>query len=532
MKNILLLFLFLLGLQLSAQSVSSNTALTLDEVLESITTDLECTSISNITSPNNAQMHGQNFNSYGSFEFTNEPFFPFEKGIVLSTANASNLSLINMTGDNNWPGDTDLEALIQEPGMTLNATVIEFDFVPFRDKLQVDYIFASKEYSNNFQCSFTDTFAFIVSGPGISDVNSYDHDANPNTPEVSLDLGGLNIATLPGTNIPVNPPNTHDGSANCPPGSLGEFTLSQFFDAQSSGNNVLDFIGQVIPLTAEVDLIPGQTYHIKLVIADRADTLFDSAVFIDADSFVIGTIPEDLPYEPGLPVTLPDCWNATDSANFNLTNECSANNENYLQLFGGNYSITTAAVNADGLNSLDVSFDLLNGCTDVAEANENLLIEYFDGDAWQILDDINPTDIPTPFSENSNNWLTYNYTITSGLSMNLMLRFSRSSGNDLQDDINIANLSFINSTFSNEDFNFKALRLFPNPVKDMAVIKHARHQDINTVELFDIQGKAIDIEYHHNTDGLKLNLSPLAKGIYLIKISVDGRSFTQKIVKK
>ncbi len=38
------------------------------------------------------------------------------------------------------------------------------------------------------------------------------------------------------------------------------------------------------------DVIPNAQYHIKLVIADDQDILFDSAVFIAAGSFDIGTL--------------------------------------------------------------------------------------------------------------------------------------------------------------------------------------------------------------------------------------------------
>lgn len=531
MKKFYLLFLIFISKLIVAQTVTTDTTLTLDEVLESITTNLECTSISNISSPNNAQLHEQGFNSYGSFAFTDEPNFPFENGIVMTTADATDLTSISSPGGNNWPGDTDLEALIQQPGQTFNASVIEFDFVPFRGQLKVDYILASQEYPA-FVCDFADTFAFIVSGPGISNVNDYDHDANPNTPEVSLDLGGLNIATLPGTNIPVNPTNVHLNDS-CGVGTLGEFALSQFYDNQNSGNTILDFEGQIMPLTAEVDVTPGQTYHIKLVIGDRGDSILDSAVFIDADSFEIGTIPEDLPYAPNLPVALPECWNASESANFNLTDECSPNAENYLQLFGGNYSITTSAINAEGLSGLDISFDLLNGCEDTAEAGENLLIEYFDGTDWQFLDDIDPIDIPTPLNEASNNWLTYNYTITNGLSMNFMLKFSRVNGDDLQDDINIGNLSITNTTLSNDEFVFgKDIIIYPNPTKDLLNFQTQSSELITKIEIFDINGKLIDLNIPESSKDIKLNIAEYPAGIYLAKISSGKHYVNRKIIKR
>jgi hypothetical protein len=531
MKQAILLLLLVTSHLLFAQSVISDTNLTLDEVLESITTNLECTSISNVTSQNNALMHGNSFNSYGSFEFTNEPFFPFEKGIVLSTADPTDLSNIVDSGNYTWPGDADLEALIQQPGNTHNATSIEFDFVPFRDHLKVDYILASNEYPQ-WVCQFADTFAFIVSGPGISNVNSYDHDANPNTPEIDLDLGGKNIATFPGTNIIINPCNAHDGTTSCGSGTLGEYTVPALYDVQNSGNNILDFNGQVIPLTAEIDLIPGQTYHIKLVIADRGDTIFDSAVFIDANSFVIGTIPEDLPYSPGLPVTLPDCWTESESANFTINSQCSSDGSNYIQLFGGDYSITTAAVDTEAVSGVDISFDLLNGCSDVAEAGKNLIVEYFDGSTWQLLDDIDPINIPTPFSEDANEWTTFSYTVTSGMSKNFMLRFVRSGGDDQMDDISLTNLVIENTTLSNQEFNENQnFVIFPNPIHNALNIKSQNNVPMTKAELIDLSGRIIHSETIDDLSEVSLNLYNIKAGVYIVKIYSETHYVTRKIIK-
>jgi len=527
MKQFYFVFISILFVQFSfGQTVTSDTSLTLDEILEFIVEDLDCTSISNITSLNNAQMHNQGFNSYGSFSFQNEPNFPFDNGIVLSTTDASELEFITTSGDTQWPGDSDLAALIQEPGNTHNATVIEFDFVPFRDKLSVNYLLASDEYPN-FVCSFADTFAFIISGPGISDVNPYNHDANPNTPEVYLDLGGLNIATLPGTTIPVNPTNIHDMSTTCSAGFMGEFAVPQFFDNLSSDNNILAFTGQTLPLTAEVDLIPGQTYHIKLAIADRGDTILNSIVFIDANSFEMGTIPEDLPYEPGLPVELPECFNTSGLASYDVTNTCSDNSENYIQMYGGNYSIETAAVDTDGVAGVNISWDMLNGCNDIAEAGKNLLVEYFDGSDWQLLADIDPISIPVANSNSSNNWMTVNYTVTSGMSKNFILRFSRQNGNNQQDDISIANLSITEQTLSNEEFNVDTFKIYPNPTSDILTIETLSSNQIDKVEIFDINGKILK-----TTDKLKIVVKSLSAGFYFLKISNQNNHIVKRFIKK
>ncbi|MDR9447604.1 MAG: choice-of-anchor L domain-containing protein [Psychroflexus sp.] len=278
-------FLPIIGL---SQTISVDDTQTLDQLIDGVLISGDCADVTNITSPNNSSLAGEGYESYASFDASSANF-PFTDGIVL--ANKEVTGIPNDTGDsgsNAWTGDADLEALIQEPGNTNNATVIEFSFTPYVDEISFNYLLASNEWPS-FVCSYADTFAFILSGPGISDINSYDHDANPNTPDLQLDLGGLNIATIPGTNIPVSPVNIHLDD-DCAPGSLGEYAVPQLFDQTFSDNGSTEFTGQTEPLFVSTSVIPGETYQIKLVIADRQDTILDSAVFIEGSSFDIGEV--------------------------------------------------------------------------------------------------------------------------------------------------------------------------------------------------------------------------------------------------
>jgi hypothetical protein len=50
----------------------------------------------------------------------------------------------------------------------------------------------------------------------------------------------------------------------------------------------INYAGRTIPLTAVATVIPGETYHFKMVIADAKDHSLDSAVFLEGGSFDIG----------------------------------------------------------------------------------------------------------------------------------------------------------------------------------------------------------------------------------------------------
>jgi len=281
----------------SAQSqITVDNTLTVQQLVDNVLVLGDCAEVNNITSPMNSDVAGLGFDSFGAFDgTTSTPAFPFDGGIILASNGIDMVptGLPNQNGPNPpWLGDADLDALVGIPNETNNATVIEFDFIPFVDQINFNYLLASEEYnfpSLSFVCTFADIFAFILSGPGIANVNDYDHDANPNTPDLSLDLGGLNIALIPGTNIPVSPVNIHTNTG-CLAGSLGEFAVPQLFDVNSENDGTTMYDGRTVPLTATADVIPGQTYNIKLVVADRGDTILNTAVFIESQSFDLGGI--------------------------------------------------------------------------------------------------------------------------------------------------------------------------------------------------------------------------------------------------
>ncbi|RRO15973.1 choice-of-anchor L domain-containing protein, partial [Flavobacteriaceae bacterium 14752] len=260
---------------------------TLDELVNQVLISGTCSIVDNIVSPLSADASNAGFDSYGYFN-KGCSAFPFEEGIVLASEGVSGIPTGIPSENPFGPGDPDLSAL--GGGNTNDATVIEFDFTPFVDQIQFNYMFASDEYnfpSLSFVCSFADTFAFILSGPGISNTNDYDHDANPATPDLTLDLGGLNIALVPGTNVPVSAVNVHTNNS-CGAGTLGEFAFPQFFDSANVPPPDHKYDGQMRVLTAQADVIPGQVYHIKLAISDFSDSILNSAVFLEGGSFELG----------------------------------------------------------------------------------------------------------------------------------------------------------------------------------------------------------------------------------------------------
>lgn len=206
--------------------------------------------------------------SYGYFE-ANGSSFPFQSGIILSTG-----KIVNAQGPNNslsdddapnWGGDTDLQTILNEPNTT-NATILEFDFDSPASQISFRYIFASEEYQegNSNTCRYSDLFGFLIRPVGTTEYT--------------------NIAIVPNTQTPVKVTTVHP---TIPGGceAVNEFYFDRFNDATAP----INFNGQTKILTATADVVPNQTYHVKLVIADEQNYRYDSAVFLEAGSFQLST---------------------------------------------------------------------------------------------------------------------------------------------------------------------------------------------------------------------------------------------------
>ncbi|WP_419868237.1 choice-of-anchor L domain-containing protein [Chryseobacterium sp. CT-SW4] len=241
--------------------------------------------VTNVTvSPNQANTNADRVWGYFNKGTTN---FPFDEGIVLVTGAANKAGNALEAGTlNDSPGtgsDPDLVAAINPLATLYDAVAIEFDFVPNSNQVKFNYLFASEEYTSTFPCgNYSDGFALLLKKVG--------------------DPTYTNLAILPGGAGPVSVTNIVPSNYSCGP------INAQYFAGQNTTNIETNFNGRTIPLTAVADVVPGEMYHFKMVLADASDSSYNSAVFIEGGSFDIGTKIVD-----GNGVVLPDTLNVCDN---------------------------------------------------------------------------------------------------------------------------------------------------------------------------------------------------------------------------
>lgn len=275
MKWIKIIFCILIcciSISATAQSITVNDAYTAQNLVDLLTKNSSCATTSS------ASVFGDTFsapqNSFGYFN-SGTSSFPFTEGVLLSTWSSSNSVgpfVRNQGGGNSsWKGDADLD---QALGIkSINASVLEFDFVPLTNFISFNYIFASNEYQDDFPCRFSDGFAFLIKENGST--ASY-----------------KNIAVLPNTTTPVSSENVHPiiNFTNSSGSTSGCAAVNEQYFGQSNtsttNSSPINYSGQTIALNAQTEVIAGNSYHIKLVIADDEFVYYDSAVFLQAGSFV------------------------------------------------------------------------------------------------------------------------------------------------------------------------------------------------------------------------------------------------------
>ncbi|CAM3990858.1 choice-of-anchor L domain-containing protein [Flavobacterium antarcticum] len=259
----------------STTSISVDTTqYTVSDLVNEVLINGSCTTVANITSSTGTGIN----NGIGYFS-KGQSDFPFEHGIVLVTGSATAVAGANNTtlsGNNGLSGgDADLSAILaaQTPSQTAtlyNTTKLEFDFIALTDQLTFNFMFASEEYGT-FQCSFGDAFAFILT------------DLTAGTP-------AKNLAIVPGTDKPVSVINIRDQQYNssCPSQNV-EYFGSYYNNPEGISTAPINFNGITVPMQASSPVIIGNSYHIKMVIADAYDSAYDSAVFLEGGSFGSGT---------------------------------------------------------------------------------------------------------------------------------------------------------------------------------------------------------------------------------------------------
>lgn len=204
-----------------------------------------------------------------------------EHGVLMSTGQVAIAEGPNNNTYANDPieesgEDADLSSIAQDLQINeLNdVTIIEFDFVAINDQLEFQIVWASEEYDSFANSAYNDICGIFLSGEGID--GPYQNNA-------------INLALVPGTNLPITVKNINNGAGNEGPCQNCElyhqymnnsYQSAFYWDPFFANTYYSQYNGWTSPINIQHTLVCGSTYHIKMAIADANDESGDSALFI------------------------------------------------------------------------------------------------------------------------------------------------------------------------------------------------------------------------------------------------------------
>lgn len=389
-KHILLFSsLIVLSLNSHAQLVTS-TAMTPTQLVENVLVG-NGVAVSNVTYTGDPEAIGSFDGSACNIGLNN--------GIILTTG-----TVLNSTGvlgssqgphgpnndggagvDNNEPGYQALSDIVGQD--TYNAAILEFDFVPQSDTIRFKYVFASEEYLEYVDAGVNDVFAFFISGPGFG--------------------GTYNMAQIPGGGGEVSIDNVNDVSNSAYYIDNGDGSTSPY----NSSATYVQYDGFTVTIEAVAEVQCGETYHLALAIADAGDGVWDSGIFLEANSLtsvapvsVSATstlnLPDNKIAEGCETVTVTverDPTQSGDALSIPVTTSGTATE-------GVDYTNIPNSVDfAAGQTTLTFTFDVLND--GIVEGNETLIIKFNQPDPCGndnfipldfIIVDVNPLSVTIP----------------------------------------------------------------------------------------------------------------------------------------
>lgn len=288
-------FIFNLCLSSSDKDVlevsSSGGKYTVEELVKNVLISSDCDLVSNVRlqagDGNNA------VNPLGYFSAGNNVDFPFKEGIVLSTGDVKSIPgshTYSGLGDRtrtripDWIGDPELNKVIDDIGgkgfgEKKAVAVLEFDFVPIKDSIKFEYLFASQSYHSD--CT---TYG-CKDGGALFAAWLIDEETGE----------GRNLALVPGTDLPIALSTIRDTKKS---GAFCDSRNEEFYWKHYANgidfplDAAVNFAGLTVPMSSEtIPVVSCRKYKIKLAIADFCSiTAHTSAVFFNANSFNLGSL--------------------------------------------------------------------------------------------------------------------------------------------------------------------------------------------------------------------------------------------------
>ena len=226
----------------------------------------------------------------GTFQSNGYQLLQMDSGVVMTTGNVSVAPGPNTAGSHSVSVSgayTDTQLGTWSGFSVTSCATIDFDFVSISPFVAVNYCFGSEEYPEYVCSSFNDVFGFLITGPDpVTGANS--------TWNAAIIPHTISSAHPHGIEVTINAVNQGMVGSSSSSSQTGCYTTySDFYvinhtpGASGGPNNTpgVQYDGFTQKLSANATLVPCQQYHMHISVCNVSDNAYDSGVFLEKKSF-------------------------------------------------------------------------------------------------------------------------------------------------------------------------------------------------------------------------------------------------------
>lgn len=438
----------------------------------------------------------------GLFQSNGYGALGMDSGVVLTTGR-----IVVVPGPNRSQGmcapvaekyiDPIITDYVETNGFPINGCgTIDFDFVSLTDHFSFYYSFASEEYNEFVFTQYNDAFVCVLSGPDPETGEQF-------TRNIAIVPNSVTDTTPNGIPVSINTVNNgYMGTGTIPPywAKPGYYVLSEYYydnDNQDSIilNHGVQYDGFTVKLSAGADVLPCTKYHMHISVCNVDNSLYDSGVFLESNSFsgpsgAIGLIQY-----------------GADTVYRNTTKDIN------LSLNGTDYDHGTLYVTFGGDAQYGVDYVCL---TDEGNALNS-------GESVQLDNNVRTLTItPLPGAD-----LSYAKRAVLHLRTSLCDEFPEAVIKDTM-------VFILKESASTPDgidaVEAQQLSVYPNPATDQLTVSSA--SVMQQVSIIDAAGREVYRRADVNSVRTTIDVSSLEAGIYTVRTITDGGEAARRVVIK
>ena len=275
MKRILVLTALLLPLLSQAQNITVTSAAG-QNIETFVNTHLKGSGVYlwNIKFNNATGNINSSYNQIGTFNSNGYLLLQMDQGVVMTTSAVTYAAPGGSAGTISDYNDAVLATWGGTTRTVHDCASLDFDFISISPFVTVNYCFGSEEYPSYTCSQFNDIFGFIIEGPYPS-TNKINAAIIPHT---------ISTANPNGIEVAINTVNSGTCSGNYTAGPGTYLIYSDFFVSNNSSQGI-NYDGFTQKLSANATLLPCEQYHMHISICDVSDRSLDSGVFLEEGSF-------------------------------------------------------------------------------------------------------------------------------------------------------------------------------------------------------------------------------------------------------